>query len=86
VIAKIKLNVETRNWLMNQIPNQLNKLSLTKDELYDNLPRPNDATSWRVFVREDLLEKNSRDWLESLKKDCNLKIDANSKKGFLVIY
>jgi hypothetical protein len=64
VIENIKLNVETLNWLMNQIPSQLNKLSLTKDELYDNLSRPKDATSWRVFVREDLLEENSRYWLE----------------------
>jgi hypothetical protein len=86
VIENIKLNVETLNWLMNQIPNQLNKLSLTKDELYDNLSRPNDATSWRVFVREDLLEENSRYWLECVKKDCNLKIDADLKKGFLVIH
>jgi hypothetical protein len=86
VIENIKLNVETLNWLMNQIPSQLNKLSLTKDELYDNLSRPKDATSWRVFVREDLLEENSRYWLECVKRDCGLKIDADLKKGFLVIY
>jgi hypothetical protein len=86
MVEKVKLNLETRNWLVNQIPSQLNKLSLTKDELHDNLSRLNDATSWRVFVREDLLEENSRYWLECMKRDCNLKIDADLKKGFLVIY
>jgi hypothetical protein len=86
VVEKVKLNLEVRNWLMNQIPSQLNKLSLTKDEIYDSLSRLNDATSWRVFVRKALLDKNFRYWLESVKRDCNLKIDANLKKGFLVIY
>jgi hypothetical protein len=71
---------------MNQIPKQLNKLSLTTNDLYDNLSVPNDIESWQVFVSERLLDKQCQEWLNSLRRDYRLKINAKTKKGFLVIY
>jgi hypothetical protein len=77
------MDIRMHNWLMDEIPKQLHKASLTKDDMYDNLSRPYEVNSWRVLVRKSLFNKEDLEWLESVKKTYKLKTDE--KNGFLVI-